>query len=261
MVDAQAPGVARLLRVAGEVATSGSGWQGRLLDRLGRLHLLARAFVTIDTLPPAVQADLRAAIGFTESQEALLAGPGVQDRWLVLGRHVEDEGKLRVQRTWLWGAASARPALVLAFSAGGQPLDRSLTPGTAFDADLVFFPSAAPLRALVRSRQAAAAALPRLPARSLREATGAYAAALAANPWLERLPLLLGPCALARSADGWLLRDEDGLCLALPAGFAGIWPLLAITGGQPFSMVGEWDGERFAPLCAQTNTQLLVFDA
>ncbi|NJM09188.1 SWIM zinc finger family protein, partial [Candidatus Gracilibacteria bacterium] len=35
MVDAQAPGVARLLRLAGGIATSGAGWQERLFGRAG----------------------------------------------------------------------------------------------------------------------------------------------------------------------------------------------------------------------------------
>lgn len=257
MVDAQAPGVARLLRGAGELAATGPGWQGRLLDRLARLHLLARAYAGLAGLPPATQADVRATIGFTQSQEELLAGPGLRDRWLVLGRRVEEEERLRVQRTWLWGAASGRPALVLEFSAGGQPLDRSLVPGASLDAELVFYPGAAPLRALVRARAGVPGAPPPLPGAPLGEAVGAYAAALAANPWLERYPLLVGPCALARADERWLARDEAGHALPLPPRFEGAWHLLAITGGRPFTLAGEWDGETLVPLCAQQGDHLI----
>ena len=68
-----------------------------------------------------------------------------------------------MQRTWLWGQRSERPALLLSFAAPGQPLDRSLVPGMALDAELVFFPSAYPLRALIKQRHATPAALDLLP--------------------------------------------------------------------------------------------------
>jgi hypothetical protein len=257
MVDAQAPGAARLLRAAGYQVGAGAGWQSRLLDRLGRLYLLARAYRNLAALPAAAQADVRAALGFTQSQEELLAGPGLRDSWLVLGRRVEDEDRLQVQRTWLWGAASGRPTLVLDFSAAGQPLNRNLTPGLCLEAELVFYPGAAPLRALVRARHGQSEP-PSLPPAALGAATGAYAAAIAANPWLERGLLLAGPCTLARGGGGWRLQDEAGRALPLPARFEGAWRLLAITGGRPFALAGEWDGETLTPLCAQQGGRLIM---
>ena len=152
MVDAQAPGAARLLRAISGTPASGEGWQGRLLEQLARLHLLVEGHACLTALTPEEQADLRGLLGFTMSQEELLRGAGQRDRWLIIGRRVEDEDRLRVQRTWLWGQACAAPALILAFSMAGQPLDYSLLPGTIIDADLAFFSSAAPLRALVQQR-------------------------------------------------------------------------------------------------------------
>jgi hypothetical protein len=256
MVDAQAPGVARLLREAGDQAATGGGWQGRMLDRLGRLHLLTQAYRNFTALPPELQADVRATIGFTQSQDELLATDGLRDSWLVLGRHVEEEDKLHVQRTWLWGAASARPALLLSFGAPGQPIDRSLTPGLCIDAELVFFPGAAPLRALLRARHGQREPFA-LPAATLAEAAAGYAAALAANPWLERALLLAGPCTLAHHEGSWRLRDQAGDERSLPPSFAP-WRLLAITGGQPFVFAGEWDGERVRPLCAQWEGRMIA---
>lgn len=258
MVDAQAPGAARMLRAAADSAGSGPGWQGRLLAHLARLHMLARAYAALEALPPDAQADVRAAVGFTRSQEELLAGPGLRDRWLVLGRRVEEDGPLRSQRTWLWGAASGRPALVLDFAAPGQPLDRSLVPGGSLDAELVFYPGGAPLRALVRDRHGPPGPAFPLPAAPLREAMGAYAAALAANPWLERGPLLAGPCALAAAGGRWHACDEAGHALPLPPRFDGAWRLLAVTGGRPFALAAEWDGETLTPLCAQQGERLIV---
>jgi hypothetical protein len=257
MVDAQAPGVARLLRNAGALAASGAGWQGRMLDQLARLHLLARAYASLAELPPATQAEVRAAIGFTLSQDELLAGPGLRDRWAVLGRQVEEEDRLRVQRTWLWGLASGRPALVLDFSAGGQPLDRSLVPGSSLEAELVFFPGATPLRALLKARHGSYADMPALPGAALDLALGGYAAALAGNPWLERYPLLAGPCRLGYSNEHWYVHDEEGRTLALASRFSESWRLLDMSSGQPFTLAGVWDGTWLEPLCAQVGERVV----
>ncbi|RPJ47326.1 MAG: SWIM zinc finger family protein, partial [Chloroflexi bacterium] len=163
LVDAQAPGLARLVRAMPEVAASGTGWQDRLLDQVARLYLAITGYRRIETLPPGHQADLRAVIGFTLKQEDLLETPGVTDTWLILGSQIEEETGLAVQRTWLLGQETGQPALVLAFAVNvaanaaqrTTPLtsiDASLSPGVALPAELVFYPGAYPQRAAVRTR-------------------------------------------------------------------------------------------------------------
>jgi hypothetical protein len=259
MVDAQAPGLARMVRELPGVAASGEGWQERMLDRLARLFLLLEGFRHLETLSPEAQADIRTAIGWPQSQEALLASGGLRDRWLALGQRVEDEDNLRVQRTWLWGETSERPALVLSFAAAGQPLDRSLAPGVALDAELVFFAGAYPLRALVKRRFSPAGPLDRFPgATDLSAAAGAYAAALAWLPWFERFPMALEAVTPTRAGERWAVRDAAGRAMLLAPRFARGWRLLAISGGRPLSLFGEWDGEALLPLSAWAEGQFVV---
>ncbi|HWQ11741.1 MAG TPA: SWIM zinc finger family protein [Roseiflexaceae bacterium] len=258
LVDAQAPGMARLVRELAGVPSCGEGWQARLLERLGRLHLLAEGYRRIADLPPETQADVRAALGFTVSQEELLAAPGLRDTWLVLGQRVEEEDNLRVQRTWLWGRNTARPALVLAFAAAGQVLDKSLAPGTMLEAELCFYPGAAPLRALVRERLGPSMPLADLPATTAAEGTAAYAAALARNPWIERYPLCIGPATLARQGARWWVRDSSGRGLPLAGRFDAAWRLLALSGGQPITLFGEWDGEELRAVSAWVDAGFLA---
>jgi hypothetical protein len=259
MVDAQAPGLARLVRELPAVAASGEGWQERMLERLARLFLLLEGFRRIETLPPEAQADIRAAIGWTQNQEALLASDGVRDRWVVLGQRVEEEDNLRAQRTWLWGEASGRTALVLSFAAAGQPLDRSLPPGVALDAELVFFAGSYPLRALVKQRFAPAVPPDRFPgAADLGAATAAYAEALALLPWLERFPMALEAVTPVRDGERWAVRDAAGRTVPLATQFARGWRLLALGGGRPLALFGEWDGEALLPLSAWAEGQFVV---
>lgn len=260
MVDAAAPGVARQLRDIAGIPSSGTGWQERLLERLSRLYLLVEGFKCIETLPPDTAADVRTAIGWTQNQDELIAQQGVRDRWLVLGRRVEDEDRLRVQRTWLWGSEGKQPALVLHFAPIMQPiLDTSLVVGTSLDAELVFFPSAYLLRALVKTRHTAPAPLDAMPGfPTIIAATAAYATALAHNPWLEQFPMSLQSVVPIHNGEGWSLRDSEGRTLPIAPRFEGGWNLLALSGGHPLDVFGEWDGDYLLPLSVMVEGRFVV---
>ncbi len=142
LIDAQAPGVARRVRQLADLPTTGEGWQGALLDRLARLHLLIEGHRRIDALAPEAQADLRAAVGYPIDLDEVRGGPGVRDVWRVVGQRTERDERLRVRRTWLVGRETGRPALLLDFAHMSQPVaEVSIPPGTAIDADLAFLPA------------------------------------------------------------------------------------------------------------------------
>jgi hypothetical protein len=259
LVDAQAAGAARLVRELATVPNSGDGWPGRLLERMARLQLLVQAARRMDALPEAVAADVRTALGWAARQEEVLGGAGERDTWSVLGARTVGEDALRVQRTWLQGERTGRTALLLAFAAGGQPLEPGPAPGTRFEAELVFYPGALPLRALVRERLSTPEPVTAMAAAdSLEAALGAWSAALCANPWTERLALVLRATPV-REGDHWLLRDSAGAALPL-AGAAdeAAWMLLAAGGGRPVEVAAEWDGTSLVPLAAVAEGRYLV---
>ena len=70
----------------------------------------------------------------------------------MLGRRDLEQDRIRTRRTWLRGRKTGPPALVLSFAAAGEALDDSPAVGTETDADLVLYPRAVPLRALVLTR-------------------------------------------------------------------------------------------------------------
>jgi hypothetical protein len=256
MVDAQAPGLARMIRALAGLPASGEGWQARLLERVALLHLLLEGYRRIETLPAETQADIRAAIGWSQNQEELLASAALRDRWLILGQRVEDEDNLRVQRTWLWGETRALPALILSFAAPGQPLDRSLAPGMAIDADLVYFPGTYSLRALIKQRHGSPEPIGSAPGYAdLNTATAGYAAAIAAIPWLERFPMPLQTVIPVRAGERWFVLDSDDRALPLAPGFTQGWRLLALSGGRPLALFGEWNGAALLPLSARVGEE------
>jgi hypothetical protein len=251
MVDAQAPGLARLVGEMAGIPHSGPGWPDRLLTRIGRLHLALEGYRRIEGLPEALRAEVSTVVGFTESREAVVAhGERVGGRWLVVGRSVRQEERLRAQRTWLHEAGTDRPALVLDFAAAQQPLDPSLVLGTVVTAELAFYPSSLPLRAVVVSREGEPSPIERLPGDSSVEAAlRGFAAALGANPWIERAPLALRGVLPCQEGAAWSVADAEGTRLPLAHEVAGLI-LLAVSGGRPIDVFGEWDGLALTPLSA-----------
>jgi hypothetical protein len=259
LVDAQAPGLARRVRALDGITATGEDWPARLLHQISLLHLALEGWSRADSLPPATRADLRATVGFTTDQEELIAQPGVSDRWLVLGQCVEQEDRLRVQRAWLWGLDSRRFALNLSFSAApNQPLDISLVPDVILDAELVFFPGAWPLRALVKRKSNASVSRPvALPHESVSRAYASAAEAFTTNPWLERVPFALDAVTPVRRAQGWIVRDQAGGYVPLRIADSKAWRLVSFAGGHPVALAGEWDGERLGPLGAWREERFL----
>ena len=250
LVDAQAPGLAARVRRVGEIPRSAPDWGRRVLVELGRLALLIEAYRRVDSLDDGLRDDVRSLVGWTLRDEEVIArGTAVDDRWLVIGQRTEDEGRIRVQRTWLLGLERARHALVLQFAVGLAPFAESWITGTCIDARLRYWPSAHPSRALVEERRGSPEPFAGDPPGFARfdELLGATTSALAAQPWLDRLPCIVRDVRPARSAArDWHLVDADGR--ALPLASRDHRRLLALSGGHPAHVAAEWDGDALLPL-------------
>ena len=248
MVDAQAPGLAERLRALASVPHSGDGWDGRLLEEYALLHLLAVAYRRRAELPPPLRETVRSRIGFTLRQADVLAcGTPVRDHWQVLARRDLEQDRIRTRRTWLRGRKTGRDALVLSFAPAGQVLDASLTVGTDTDADLVFYPGAVPLRAVLPARHGAAAGGPP-DGGTIAGLLARWAAAVAADPWLDSWPAVLDVTPV--HAPVRAVCDADGDAVPLHPDAGRCWTLFALSGGHPVTVAGEWTPRGLWPLTA-----------
>lgn len=253
LVDAQAGGLAGQVRGLAAIPRT-PGWPDRLLEEYALLRLLVRAHQRRDELAEGLRETVRSRIGFTVPQdEVLTKGERVRDVWCVTGSHDTAQDMLTTRRVWLRGRRTGRPALVLSFAAPGTSMDASLVVGTEVDAEVAFYPGSQPLRALVAERFGAAAA--GTPAgTSVRGFLDEQAAALARDPWLNRWPATLERVRLARG-EGDALYAVDDAEDALPLRLAEPWRLLALSGGGPVTLAGEWSPRGLRPLTAWHETE------
>ncbi|MBB5870965.1 hypothetical protein F4553_004344 [Allocatelliglobosispora scoriae] len=255
MVDAAAPGLATAVRRLAGLAVAGNA--DALLAELSLLHLLTRAYARIDELPEPLAATVRGRIGTPTPAEQILATEPARDVWQVVGSRDEVDERLTTRRVWLRGRASGQAALVLSFAVAGQPLAADLVVGTEVEADICFYPGAVRLRALVAKRHGAAASCS-APAGAvgIDAAVAEFAAAIAAEPWLDAWPVLLHEAVLAPPTTPqavWTVAT-GGHAMPLHPGAPSPWRLAAATGGRPSTIAAELTPAGLRPLAGWTET-------
>lgn len=259
LVDAQAPGLARRVRELSWAAASRE-WQTELLAGIARLQLLIDGYRALDRLTPPLAAEVRSLIGWTQDQEQLRQREGVRDRWHVIARRQLQDETLTTQTTWLHGTNSRQFALVLEFAVGAQPLPVNYTVGQVLDATLTFFDGEPAMRALEKARHGSEPRRVELPeGADVAALQSAFAAMLARNPYIERLPFVLSGVHPMLGTEGRLsLRDEAGRSVPVATSCKHHWELIALSGGRAVQLFGEWNGRSFDPYCVQLDADLFT---
>ena len=245
MTDAQAPGIAGRLRALAAIPGSAPNWPERLLDDLGRLALLARAYPRLDALDAALREDVRHLVGWPYNTADLeTQGERIHDDWAFLGQWEEAQDRGQTQYTWLRGHATGRTALIAQFALSGKPFAELLMPGVSQRGEMGFWPGANPQRAYLLARQGDVHSLtgPLPGACAIEPFLASVADALARQPWQERFLAVLAPVTpwCGGTFGSWRVYDTDGAALPLLPG--DYLRLLALSGGRPLEVVGEWDG-------------------
>jgi hypothetical protein len=236
MVDAQAPGLAGMIKTLGEINFYRDGWQSEYMDQLLRLYLVISGFKNSEALPPLLQQDIRTWIGFTQNQDELKEQPGITDTWLVLGKLVTEEDNITVERNWLYGITSNQYALVLQFLVRGQGAQLALMPGLFVQAELVFYPSVVPLRAIVKKQISTEKIQQYKGFTNWQQVVEAETAFNSALPFRSDRPFIIEQVRPVFYNMQWWLQDTNNDMMSIKSGFKSIWKLLSLSGGDSLNM-------------------------
>jgi hypothetical protein len=273
LVDAQAPGAAARVKDLAP-ALSAPDWPDHTLRGFAQLNLLAQGWRNRAELPGPLAATVRRRVGLAPSAEEIAAvGEQVADRWLVLGLRDDTPDKLVERRVWLRGEQSGRIAVLLAFAPQGQSPGLALPVGSTLEARLAFAPEAVPLRAIVleQSELRSSADAPAPGGGTLPQAATAFAQAVAADPWTNTVPALIGAAVPVLEQVGdrreWRLLDtrtshtvplirpsagENAMALGTARQDSDIprtaYALLAAGGARPSPVFGNHSLSGFAPV-------------
>jgi hypothetical protein len=263
LIDAKAPGLAgmidelavTLFRVAQPLRA------GYAAERLSAIALLASAYRHQAALPEALRAEVRRQIGWTVRREDLLEDKDalrVTGRWMVVAARAEVQpDRIRRLETWLLRLGERRGAepdfaLLLDFvPMAGGPSAPPFYAGEVLSAELAFYASPMPLRALIVTRGAAEGGTGWGAAQTIAAALDGWDRALAHLPWLESWPLLIGGVRVARG-EGKSLWLEDQAGGALPLDMTKPADAAPLLGLRQMAAAGLWDGRCFTLLAAET---------
>ena len=245
LVDARAGALANRVRRLAGVVGARPDWHEVVLAELGVLHLLAVAGQRVPELPGGLADAVATACGWQVRQADVLAGVPETDTWIVAGRSDTREDRIEVRRTWLRGRETGRWAMVLSFAAYRQALDTSLVVGDALPADLHRYPGGS-WRALLGARHGGVTHPVAPPATDVRGACEELGAALAREPWLDRVPVTLRATP-TRQGPRWLLTDDHG-SLAIAEHAPSLATVLAASAGAPVTLTVEWTTDGVVPL-------------
>lgn len=225
------------------------------VQELGILHLLAEAYRRQGELSEPLRQDVRQVVGWNIKRETLLKDPQalrVSGTWRVWATRSEVQpDKLRRIETWLHG--NDRHAVLVEHvpvSAGQSSSGYSV--GDAFEAELVFYPSSVPLRALIARQITGTDALDApltLPDHDLAAAYALYEEALIEKPWIGEYPMMFRGARLRRSGENvYLNHSEISLPVARSQSVAS-WPLLQF---EAIDGAGLWDGNELTLCWSET---------
>jgi SWIM zinc finger len=248
MVDAQAPGLANMVRNLGEANFYEEGWQSNFMNQTVSIYLVTEGFKNSSNISEALQQDIRTWIGFTQSQEELKEQTGITDTWLVLGKQTIEVDTITTERNWLYGTQSGQYALVLQFIVRGQGSQLTFTPGMFIQAELVFYPGLSQLRAIVK-KQISTNAVNNFSAFSNWQQVAETESLLSSQmPVRSDRPFIIQRLKPVPYNNQWWLQDADQKMMAIKNEHKMIWKLLAMSGGNALDMVVIGKEDKYEPV-------------
>jgi len=262
LADASMRGLSRSMRLLETLPADRSDWPEYTTAVLAETALALHGFRRRNQLPPVLLRDLEAVVGLAPKKDVVRAeGESLHDAWAVLGVVEEPvEERLRQRRTWLLGAGSGRYALLLDYAFGVPDFMPGFKPGSVLEGELVFYPSAWPCRALAsESIKTLPQTLENLPGyEKIEDMARTCAAALGQQPWLQAFPAVLQHVTPFFHKNQFGIADLEGKQLPLANPATVCWPLVALGGGKPISIFGEWNGKTLTAFSALADERFVA---
>jgi hypothetical protein len=241
-------------------------WQINALRIAAELFLLIEAFKNSEKLSPEWQLTIKNLVGWNQSQKELLQNPDaekVKDVWIALGQEQEESEGITIQRNWLWGTKTNRSALILNFGTPFSPLENTVIPGTILEAELAFFPSVTPHRAVVNLQKGYQETFLTQPhsANTWNTAYQQRTEQIAKYPFVYDIPMIINDLRLVLDKKQSILCDTEGYFQVTSPTWKEdkMLTLYALAGANPQTIAGVFRRDGFLPLgIFQGDTYLML---
>lgn len=248
MVDAQAPGLAGMIRSLGDTGFYTEGWQHHFMNQLVSIYLITEGYKNSSRLDESLQQDIRTWIGFTQNQEELKEQTGITDTWLVLAKQISEVDNITTERNWLYGTQTNQYALVLQFIVRGQGVQLTLTPGMFVQAELIFFPSTIPLRAIIKRQINTNAVHAFNGFANWQQVVETETSLSSVLPVRSDRPYIIHQLKPVQYNKQWWLQDTSNNMMQMKNEHKTIWKLLSLSGGDAMNMAVIGKENKYEPV-------------
>ena len=258
MVDAKIGGLSRRIKALSSIKEEyPDDWHERLLSELGTLYLFTKAFKNFDAINESLQTEILVQAGMSVKKEDLLSQKGIEDDWIVMAQiETKEEDNLTSRRVWLLGKKNGKIVLVLDFAFGNMGFSTAWMNGYAYHAEVTYYPSAYPMRVVVKNAELNGILSHQIEHHfnhSIIHFFEMYSNAVAQNPWIGDFPILLAQITPVFYQNQIYFIDNEKKYLnshiISEKGNQNFgWKLMALSGGHPISLFGEWADEKITPL-------------
>ncbi|MFK8079953.1 MAG: SWIM zinc finger domain-containing protein [Granulosicoccus sp.] len=245
LIDYQAPGLARQVRILGDWVHSTPQWEQHLLYEMGSLYAMLQSYQQRDLLSNDLRREIEQRIGWQIDKEEVLKSQFVSDNWFVAFQTISRVEKLTSFANWLYGQNHNQWALILSFNTSDAVPAGFWPVGSTISTELAYYPGAVPERAIPTSDKAEAIKHDQINvhADSIGQLLQRVSQSMALNPWQSRYPFLLNAQPLLHDNNALILIDDQGHGLPLKATPEEYLMINGVCGGQPTLLAGEWDGD------------------
>ena len=260
MVDAKLGGLGKKIEAMQLFQGGNINWVDKMLSQMTNLYLVAKGFKNLEKLPLLLQQELLSVAGINIKKDEVLEQDGMLDEWMVMGQTEGVEDRLNFRRVWLKGQKTKKDALILDYVFGEGGFPNHFPTGSIIKGVLCFYPSSYPLRAIVRLPFGIVTeSQPFNGFSGFKSFTLAYSKALLANPWLLDFPVCFENVKPIKKKNKLFILDKNNQQLEVLIQNQDDWKLLAMSGGYPIKIFGEWTGDVFIPLSAESEGRLVAF--
>lgn len=211
MVDAQAGGIAGMLRNMEELNYYEDGWEQTFMRHFSKIYFLAEAYKNREKLTPEWQHELRTLIGWSTSKEELEKSPSLEGKWKVIHTEKTPFDKLISEKTWFL-YESGQAYYQLQFYSPQQSLGSQIfLAGSTIESKVTCYPSVGGKRILIKDYSTVNVHF------SLEGNSTSFESVLheaskqkTENPFQEEFPFILNQVKLVTDNSKWYLTDYKG---------------------------------------------------
>jgi len=258
MVDAKLGSIANRLSRIKRLDPAKPDWLDSVTHELSLIFALSWELKKEARLPNDRKLALLSLAGLNFRKGDVVQLPAVADSWLLLGQHQYQEDNLTTRRCWFFGRKLHRTALVLDFAFGRQRFENTYRIGQHYKGQMHYYPALFPMRAILANASKANFSVQSLPGfDDLSRFSLRFAEALSKDPWLGKFPTNLKNVMVQQVEGIFYVIDQGRRSISLANDEDTCWRLLALGGGSPITLFGEYNGKSLEVLSLLSEERIV----